>query len=164
MDPSPRELELTPDLLEYVKAVALKEAQKRCPRYVDFDDVIQFAMLQLLRRPPKFDPSRGASPKTLIYTIVHRAVIKYAELEAKQGRRFRQSSEPTEASRGGEDIEPAHHGMSERRTTELTNPSPPGHPGAYTRNQISYQYSGPTSRPGAWRIWPKVDATRRCGR
>jgi len=120
MASEPRELELTPDLLEYAKAVVLKEAQKRCPRYVDFDDVIQFAMLQLLRRPPKFDPSRGASPKTLIYTIVYRAVIKYAKLEAKQARRFRQSSEPTEVSMGGEDIEPAHHGMSERRTTELT--------------------------------------------
>ena len=120
MASEPRELELTPDLLEYAKAVVLKEAQKRCPRYVDFDDVIQFAMLQLLRRPPKFDPSRGASPKTLIYTIVHRAVIKYAELEAKQARRFRQSSEPVEASRGGEGNEPAHHGISERRTTELT--------------------------------------------
>jgi RNA polymerase sigma factor (sigma-70 family) len=120
MDPRQKELELTPDLLEYAKAVALKEAQKRCPRYVDFDDVIQFAMLQLIRRPPKFDPSRGASPKTLIYTIVHRAVIKYAKIEAKQACRFRQSPESVGASRDGERNEPADHRISERRTAELS--------------------------------------------
>ena len=120
MDSSPRELELTPDLLEYVRAVALKEAPNHCGPRVSYDDVVQEAELRLLRKPPKFDPSRGASPKTLIYTIVKRAVIKYAEREAKQARRFRQFPEPVGASRDGEDSEPAHHRISERRTMELT--------------------------------------------
>jgi len=120
MDPSPKKLELTPDLLEYAKAVALKEAPKHCGSHVSYDDVVQDVQLRLLRRPPKFDPSRGASPQTLIYTIVKRAVMKFATRETKQAGRFRQFPEPARASRDGEEGEPAHHGISERRTTELT--------------------------------------------
>ena len=120
MDSSPKELKLTPDLLEYARAVAIKEAPNHCGRRIDYEDVAQEAILHLLSRPPKFDPSRGASEKTLIYTIVKRAVIRFAEREAKQARRFRQFPEPVGASRDGEDDEPAHHRISEKRTTELT--------------------------------------------
>ncbi|MBI1373922.1 MAG: sigma-70 family RNA polymerase sigma factor [Phycisphaera sp.] len=96
-EPSPREIELTPDLLEYARAVALKEAPKYCrPRLArptaalsDLDeqpwaDVVQEATMQLLRHPPKYDPSRGADVKTLIYTIVQRAVSKFATRENRK--------------------------------------------------------------------------------
>lgn len=90
MPPSPRELELTPDLLEYAKAVALKEAPYHCGPRISYDDVVQEAILHLLSRPPKFDPSRGASVKTLIYTIVKRAVMRCAEREGKRDAPLRQ--------------------------------------------------------------------------
>ena len=99
MPPLPQELELTPDLLEYAKAVALTEAQKRCPKYVDFGDVVGEALLHLMSRPPKYDPARGASPKTLIYTIVQRAVLKYVARECKRGKLFRQFEEAADESK-----------------------------------------------------------------
>ncbi|MCC5828953.1 MAG: sigma-70 family RNA polymerase sigma factor [Phycisphaeraceae bacterium] len=83
MDTSPQKIELTPDLLEYARAVALKEAPKHCGPGVSFDDAAQQAVLQLIRKPPKYDPTRGADVKTLIYTIVQRAVIKFATREKK---------------------------------------------------------------------------------
>ncbi|MBN2563030.1 MAG: hypothetical protein JXQ75_19065, partial [Phycisphaerae bacterium] len=103
MTSEPRELELTPDLLEYAKAVARKLAPKHCkPRLArptaaksnlderPWADLVQEVTLQLLRRPPKYDPARGASPKTLIYTIVQRAVMKYGARQARHDRRYRQ--------------------------------------------------------------------------
>lgn len=93
-EPEKAEIELTQDLLEYAKAVALIEAQKHCPKYVNFDDVIQEVYLKLLSKPPKYDPSKGASVKTLLYTVVQRIVIKYAAREARQGKRFKQLVEP----------------------------------------------------------------------
>jgi len=118
---SPQELKLTPELLEYARAVALKEASKHCARRVSYDDVVQDALLHLLSRPPKFDPSRGASEKTLIYTIVQRAVIRHATREAKQIRRLGLPLEAVEVSSDGEDHdEPAHHRITENRTAELT--------------------------------------------
>lgn len=98
MTTSPRELELTPDLLEYAKAVALTEVQKQCPKHVDFDDVVQDALLHLMSKPPRYDPARGASPKTLIYTIVQRAVLKYVAWECKRGKRNQQFPAPVPAS------------------------------------------------------------------
>ncbi len=56
---SPRELELTPDLLDYAKGVALKEARNRSPEHVEFDDVVQDALLQLISKPPRYDPARS---------------------------------------------------------------------------------------------------------
>ncbi len=112
MDPLSQELELTEDLLEYARAVALQEAPKYCGRRVSYEDVVQEAILHLISKPPKFDPSRGASPKTLIYTIIHRAVMKAAEREARQVRRFRPFPQGDE-----EDDEPQ---ISENRATELT--------------------------------------------
>ncbi len=89
-DSTPCEIELTPDLLDYAKRVAIKEATKCCSKRVDYDDVVSDAVVNLIRNPPKHDPSRGASVKTLIYTIVQRAVIKFAAREVKHARRFRQ--------------------------------------------------------------------------
>ncbi len=125
MTTSPQELKLTPDLLEYAKAVALKEAEKRCPKYVDFGDVVQHALLHLMSKPPRYDPARGASPKTLIYTIVQRAVLKYVALECKRGSRSKQFDEPVGVSEDTEDgvyvdHEPAHHRITERRAAELS--------------------------------------------
>ena len=137
MTSEPRELELTPDLLEYAKAVAMKEAPKYCrPRLArptaapsDLDerpwaDVVQEAILQLLRRPPKFDPARGASPKTLIYTIVQRAVMKYGTRQAKHDRRYRQPPETVVLSEGlaegTVDETPTMELVTEWRTTALT--------------------------------------------
>lgn len=120
MDLSPQELKLTPDLLEYAKAVALKEAPNHCGRRVDYEDVVQEAILHLLSKPPKFDPSRGANEKTLIYTIVKRAVIRFAEREAKQASRFKLFPKKDVASTDGDAAEPAHHQIGEKRTTELT--------------------------------------------
>jgi len=129
MDPSPQELKLTPDLLEYARAVALKEAPKYCKCRLarptgskskldeqPWADVVQQAILELLRRPPKYDPTRGASPKTLIYTIVQRAVMKAAERESRQADRFRQFPQSVEC----DDEEPAEQRISEKRTAELT--------------------------------------------
>jgi RNA polymerase sigma factor (sigma-70 family) len=91
MNPSsPRELELTPDLIDYAKRVAIKEARKRCPKHVDCDDVAQDVFLYLLSKPPKFDPSKGASEKTLIYTVVQRAVIKFVARTCRHAGRFTQ--------------------------------------------------------------------------
>lgn len=98
MTPSPQELKLTPDLLEYAKAVALSVVRERCPKYVDFGDVVQDALLHLMSKPPRYDPARGASPKTLIYTIVQRAVLKYVARECKRGKRSMPFPEPVPAS------------------------------------------------------------------
>ncbi len=114
-DGSPRELELTPDLLDYAKAVALTGAQKRCPKHVDYGDVVQDALLHLISKPTKYDPARGASPKTLIYTIVQRAVLKSVGRECKQAKRFKQSDE---AKDGGHADPQA--GITENRAFELT--------------------------------------------
>lgn len=116
MDTSPQELKLTDELLEYARAVALSEAPKYCGQRVSYEDVAQEAIVQLLRNPPTFDPSRGANPKTLIFIIVQRAVIKAAQRETKQVRRFRQFPEPVE----GSDEEPPEQQVSEKRTVELT--------------------------------------------
>lgn len=116
MDSSPQVLKLTDELLEYARAVALSEAPKYCGPRVSYDDVAQEAIVQLLRNPPRFDPSRGATPKTLIFIVVQRAVAKAAQRETKQARSFRQFPEPVEA----DDEEPPEHQVSEKRTVELT--------------------------------------------
>jgi RNA polymerase sigma factor (sigma-70 family) len=98
-DPSPRELELTPDLLEYAKAIAIKEAQKHCPGFVKYADVAQEVALKLICKPPKYDPLKGASAKTLIYTIVQRNVLKYVGRERRNAGRFNQVFEQKPAFR-----------------------------------------------------------------
>lgn len=86
---------LTADLLAFARAVALQEARQLCPNHVDFGDAAQEALLHLLSRPPKVDPTRGAA-KTLIHTIVRRAVLKYVERERRRTCRFSQAPEPVQ--------------------------------------------------------------------
>ncbi len=91
-DSEPRELVLTPELLDYAKRVAIEEAKKWCSNRIDFDDVVQDVHLRLLRKPPKYDPSRKAKPETLIHTIVQRAVLNYATREGAKVRRLQSFS------------------------------------------------------------------------
>jgi RNA polymerase sigma factor (sigma-70 family) len=111
-DSSPQELELTPELLEYAKMSARKEAHRYCRLWgVDgeikrsvFHDAVQDALLHLVSKPPRFDPARGASPKTLIYTIVQRAVAKSMVRALKHARRFPLTDEPeADLDEDGED-------------------------------------------------------------
>jgi len=95
----PRRIELTDDLLEFAKGCAIREAGKHCPRWIDYNDVVQEVMLKLLSRPPKHDPSKGASEKTLIYTVVQRIVLKYAGREKLRACRFQQVAEPDTADK-----------------------------------------------------------------
>ena len=88
-DPSPKGLELTPDLIEYAKAVAIQTAKHRCGARILFDDAVGQAMLHLLGELPKYDPSKPASPKTWINMVVTRAVMKYADREQKKLDRIR---------------------------------------------------------------------------
>lgn len=118
---SPRELELTPELLDYAKAAAIKEARKRCPKHVQYEDVAQDVLLHLIRKPPKFDPSKGASETTLIYTIVRRVVIKFVARAIRQAGRFKQVGD--EAAEDGSPLEEAavwspSDGKSRNLTTE----------------------------------------------
>ena len=96
MDSSPQELELTPELLEYAQAVAEKESKRLCAKHHDYESVAQTALLHLISKPPKFDPTRETNEKTLIYTVVHYAVIKAATREARQARHFSQFPEPAD--------------------------------------------------------------------
>lgn len=92
-DCEPRELELTPELIEYANSIALHEAEKRCPKYVDYGDVAQEVLLHLVSKPPKYDPTKGASAKTLIHTIVQRGVLKYVARQCRHTGRFKQVDE-----------------------------------------------------------------------
>ena len=97
-DPSPPELELTPDLLEFALQKGIEIAEGfRNPR-VDPEDAAQHALLHLIAKPPRWDPARGATPRTLIHTIVRRAVIKFVVREARDVRQFRVLNEPAESS------------------------------------------------------------------
>ena len=106
-----RDITLTDDLLEYAKAVALKMAKRfRLPREV-YDDAVQEAHHELHRRPVRFDPAKGGSEKTLIYTVVERAVLKFVKDENETTTRF----EPTDAQEIQEQAEEWETG--ERRET-----------------------------------------------
>lgn len=126
MAPSPPELKLTPDLLEYARAVALREARTRCPRYIDFGDVVHHALMHLMSKPPRYDPARGASPKTLIYTIVQRAVLKCVARQCRDAKRFPQFPEPVPAPGKADDrAEPeAVTKVVRERMIELTEARP----------------------------------------
>lgn len=85
---SKRELELAGDLLEYAKAAAYKVAKKRCPKHVSPRDVAQETLLHLIARPPKYDPTKGASEKTLLHTAIYCLVSKCLARERRQNARF----------------------------------------------------------------------------
>lgn len=100
-----RELELTPELLEFAKGCALQEAGRHCPRWLDRQDVVQEVMLNLLAKPPRYDPSKGASEKTLLHTVVRRIVLKYVAREIRKAGRFEQP--PWRTSQGEQDEDEA---------------------------------------------------------
>lgn len=114
-DSPTQEVELTPDLLEFAQRAATKEASMRCRPGISLQDAVQEAMLELLRRPIKFDPSRGAKLETLIYTIVQRAVMKFAMRESKSLARL--GPLPDAA---GDVAEPALSTASDTRTRSLS--------------------------------------------
>lgn len=137
MTSEPQRLELTPDLLEYIKAVVVKEAPKHCrprlsrptSRRSDFDekpwdDVVQWVTLRVLRRPPKYDPSRGASVKTLLFTVVKRALMKYGTRDSDREDHYPQMPKGVEVSEGLEEGKsertPVIHQVSRRRHADLT--------------------------------------------
>lgn len=91
-NPSKRELDLTGDLMEFAKATALKEAKRRCPQHIPFREIVQDVLLDLITRPPKYDPTKGASEKTLLHTAIRCLVSKRLARERKQVARF----EPTD--------------------------------------------------------------------
>jgi RNA polymerase sigma factor (sigma-70 family) len=109
-DTSPKTLELTPDLIEHAMKVAQAEAKQCCPRYVSPDDAAQDALMQLLRNPPNYDPTKGEK-KALVYTVIHRAVIKYVESQRRHARRNKQGEvqdpEPGEQPSGEPDLNTA---------------------------------------------------------
>jgi DNA-directed RNA polymerase specialized sigma24 family protein len=122
-DTSPPELELTPDLLDFARRVAFKEAQKRCRPGVDHDDAAQQALLHLIAKPPRWDPTRGASPKTLIHTIVQRAVLKFAEREGRAVRELKPLREDSDAGQKATDgvyPDPAGQEIAQNRTVGLS--------------------------------------------
>lgn len=122
-DPSLPELELTPDLLDFARQKGIEIAKGfRNPR-VDPEDAAQHALLHLIAKPPRWDSARGASPTTLIYTIVQRAVIKFVEREARDLRQFRVLNEPAESSpAAAEGVHPDPVGteIASRRTVGLS--------------------------------------------
>jgi RNA polymerase sigma factor (sigma-70 family) len=119
-DSSSRDLELMPDLIEYATAITLQETQKRCPKYVDYDDVVQEVLLHLISKPPKYDPAKGASAKTLIHTIVQRGVLKYVARQCRQAGRIKQVDEAKpEVSEDDEQVRSQQDSV-ERRTSDLT--------------------------------------------
>lgn len=99
-DPSPKGLNLTPDLIEYAKAVAIQAAKHCCGPRIVYDDAVGQAMLHLLGALPKYDPSKRAAPKTWINTVVTRAVMKYAEREQKKLDRLCSFGGPTKEQAG----------------------------------------------------------------
>lgn len=86
-------IELTPDLLEYAKAVTIKTCQKHAPPHVKYDDVVQEVMVHLLSKPPEYDDSHGATEKSFIHTVVQRFVFKFLGKEAKHAKRNQQFDE-----------------------------------------------------------------------
>lgn len=74
---NPKAIELTDDLIDYIEAVTAKVASTAIPKRIDLADVKQHVMLQIFNSPPKFDPTKNASVKTLLYVVVQRQVWKY---------------------------------------------------------------------------------------
>lgn len=84
MDSAKYELELTDELLKKAKKFAYKEAGRRCPNYLSRDDAVQVALMELIRKPPEFDPTKKTKPTTLIYLIVRRKMMTYIMRESRR--------------------------------------------------------------------------------
>lgn len=100
-DLAQRELELTPELLDYAQRVAMREARKVCPKDA-CDDVVQGALFNLIRWPPRFDPARGTTERTFLHSCVLVAVRKAARTMSRQSESFRQSPGQTPNAAGDE--------------------------------------------------------------
>ncbi len=152
--PSPQEIVLTRDLLDYAKAVALQEAKKHCPPHVNFKDVIQEVHLNLVRNPPKHDPSRGASAKTLIHLVVQRTVLKFVARQCRQASRFKQfehfESKPIAKDRPGKLSQPiagtesGRKFMAHLQAAEEADDAPP-RIGPSERRPVEYSVKGLTT-------------------
>lgn len=94
----PESLVLTTELLEIARKATLIDARKRCPQFVDPEDVWQSVCLDLIRTPPKYDPSRKASKATLLKIVCSRAVSKYVAKAKRDARRFQQVEVPERES------------------------------------------------------------------
>ncbi|MGD9791816.1 MAG: hypothetical protein AB7K52_16025 [Phycisphaerales bacterium] len=122
-DPSPTELKLTPDLLDYARRVAFKEARKRCRPGVNHDDAAQQALLHLIAKPPLWDPVRRTTPKSLVYTVIQRAVMKFAVRERKTVRKFeplRPASDAGHKAADGVYPDPTGTEIARSRTVSLS--------------------------------------------
>jgi len=125
-DPSPIEIDLTPDLLDFARRVGFEAAKKHCKPGVGHDDVVQQALLHLIAKPPVWDPARGATPKSLVYTVIQRAVMKYAEREERALRKFRTLLEPADTGHNASDgvyEHPAGREIASNRTVGLSQSS-----------------------------------------
>jgi DNA-directed RNA polymerase specialized sigma24 family protein len=125
-DPSPMEIELTPDLLDYARRVGFAAAKQHCESGVSHDDVVQEALLHLIAKPPVWDPARGASPKTLIFVIVKTAVLKYAEREERALRNFKTLRVATETRQNASEgvyEDPKGREIASSRTVGLSKSS-----------------------------------------
>jgi DNA-directed RNA polymerase specialized sigma24 family protein len=77
-DEAKQEIELTDDLLDFIRRSTIKLTRKQCPPSVDPEDVVQQVLLNFVSKPPVHDPARGASVTSLLYTILQRQVWKIA--------------------------------------------------------------------------------------
>jgi DNA-directed RNA polymerase specialized sigma24 family protein len=84
-----RPLVLTDALIEIGSKATFFEVQRQCRKFVDPDEVWQEICLQLVSRPPQYDPSRGASEATFLKLIVSRAVSKYADKARRDAKHCR---------------------------------------------------------------------------
>lgn len=75
-DDAKQEIELTDDLLNFIRCSTIKLTRKQCPPSVDPEDVVQQVLLNLVSKPPMFDPTKGATVQSLLYTILQRQVWK----------------------------------------------------------------------------------------
>jgi RNA polymerase sigma factor (sigma-70 family) len=91
---SKQELVFTPELVGYAQAVARKMARRRVPRFLGVDDAVQHVMLQLVQFPPKFDPSRGTSPKTLLYAAVGNGISDFLKRHYRHQEHHEELSKP----------------------------------------------------------------------
>ena len=89
----PKEMVVDDALSETINCIAAKLVRRHCPRSVDPADVAQQVMMDLTRKPLKYDASKGAKIETLLHTVVYRRVLKCAEDARKMNARFPQFPE-----------------------------------------------------------------------